>query len=161
MVVVLFGVSGAGKTYLGQRLAMELGWKFYDADQFHPPGNIDKLRRGRPLTDADRRPWLERVRRLIESTLGSGDSVVIACSALKAEYRNFLRIDEAVKMVYLKGDFPSIARRLRARKGHFMNPELLPSQFEMLEEPKGDALIVDAGQPPAAAVRTIRAQLGV
>ncbi len=161
MVIVLFGVSGVGKTFLGQRLAMEVGWKFYDADQLHPPGNIEKLRRGLPLTDADRQPWLENVRRLIDTALTSGESAVIACSALKASYRHYLRTDERVKMVYLKGDFPLIARRLRRRKGHFMNPELLPSQFEMLEEPQKDALIIDAGQPPAAAVKAIRAHLAV
>src|SRR5437763_17153709 len=104
MVIVLMGVAGSGKTTVGRELARELGWKFYDGDDFHPRSNVEKMSRGVPLDDEDRAPWLERLRELIKSCLARGESAVLACTALKKKYRSYLLIDESVKLVYLKGD---------------------------------------------------------
>src|SRR5919206_643957 len=102
MVVVLMGVAGSGKTTIGRLLADDLGWKFYDADDFHPPANVEKMARGVPLEDADRLPWLEALRDLIRGCLERGEGAVLACSALKESYREYLLVDERVKLVYLK-----------------------------------------------------------
>jgi gluconokinase len=112
-VVVLMGVSGSGKTTIGQLLAAELGWKFYDADEFHPESNVAKMSRGIPLSDADRLPWLETLRDLIRGCLARQESCALACSALKRSYREYLLIDERVKLVYLKGDYALLEQRLR------------------------------------------------
>jgi len=159
MVVILFGVAGAGKTVIGRMLAAELGWEFYDADEFHPAANIEKMRRGIPLADADRWPWLERLSELISTCVEQGRDAVLACSALKESYRRRLKISDEVELVYLKGGYTLIAARLRERQGHFMNPELLRSQFDTLEEPTSGALVVDVAQSPAEVVRAIRGAL--
>ena len=125
MVIILMGVSGSGKTTIGRRLADELGWKFYDGDDYHPRANVEKMARGVPLDDDDRAPWLESLRDLIRSCLARGESAVLACSALKRSYRQHLLIDESVKLVYLKGDYELIEDRLEGRRGHFMKPEML------------------------------------
>ena len=156
MVVILFGVTGAGKTSVGQLLARDLGWAFYDADDFHSPANVEKMRGGTPLDDGDRWPWLERLRAKIEECLSAGENAVIACSALKEAYRDYLTVNNQVKLVYLEGDFELIAARLRARPEHFMNPGLLKSQFEALEPPDHDAFVVDVSRTPADIVSTIR-----
>jgi gluconokinase len=156
MVVILFGVTGAGKTVVGRMLAADLGWTFYDADDFHSARSVEKMRIGVPLDDADRGPWLERLRAQIETSLTAGENAVLACSALKNAYREFLRVSGDVKLVHLNGDFELIAQRLQARRDHYMNPDLLRSQFETLEPPHGDALVVDVRPTPAAIVRTIR-----
>lgn len=157
LVVILFGVSGAGKTVVGSRLARELGWTFYDADSFHSPDSIDKMRRGIPLTDADRWPWLERLREKISQCLAAGGGAVLACSALKTAYRRYLGQDDRVKFVHLKGDEELIASRLRQRHDHYLDPELLRSQFEALEEPADQsALVLDVTPSPDELVEAIK-----
>jgi gluconokinase len=154
MIIVLMGVSGSGKTTVGRRLAAELGWNFYEGDEYHPSENLDKMRRGIPLTDTDRTPWLESLRELIYTFLANGESAVLACSALKEKYREYLLIDPAVVLIYLQGDYETIQARLQNRTGHFMNPSLLESQFAALEEPES-ALRVSIALDPAEIVRTI------
>jgi len=124
MVVLLMGVTASGKTTVGRLLGAALGYPFYDADDFHPPANVDKMRRGIPLTDADRRPWLETLRDLVRRSLAENRDVVLACSALKDAYRRYLLIDVRVTLVYLKADRDLIRQRLQQRRGHFMNPAL-------------------------------------
>jgi gluconokinase len=138
--LVVMGVSGSGKTTIAALLAKELGWAFEDADWFHPPANIEKMQSGIPLTDADRRPWLEAIARMIEHTSVSGGHCVVACSALKRDYRTILvgEHPEAVRLVYLKGDKEMIANRMAARHDHFMPTTLLDSQLATLEEPGPD-----------------------
>ena len=127
------GVSGSGKTTVGTELASRLGVPFHDADDFHLPESVEKMRSGTPLTDADRAPWLRRLAQLIDE-LDEGS--VLACSALKKEYREVLNAaSQAVRWVYLAGDKEEISARLAGRQGHYMNPDLLDSQFETLEIP--------------------------
>lgn len=160
-VIVLMGVTGAGKTTVGQRLADALGWPFLEGDELHPPGNIDKMRRGIPLTDADRAPWLERLRARIERYLAHDQPAVVASSALREAYRERLRADPgAVRFVYLKGDPALLRHRLETRPGHFMKPPLLGTQLALLEEP-ADALVIDAALPVEEIVPRIRAAFGV
>jgi gluconokinase len=161
VVVVLFGVTGAGKTVVGQRLARELGWTFHDGDTYHAPASLEKMRAGVPLTDEDRRPWLATLRDLVADCLAKGENAVLACSALKAAYRDYLRIDDRVRLVYLKGDVRLIAKRLQERQGHFMDPALLQSQFDTLEEPRGEAITVDVSGSPQQIVDEIRMRLAV
>jgi gluconokinase len=161
MIIILMGVSGSGKTTIGQRLAQALGWPFYDGDQFHPPANVVKMQQGMPLTDEDRWPWLHALRAHIETWVQQGTSAVLACSALKQTYREHLVIEEAeVKLVYLRGDYDLIHERLAQRRGHFMPPGLLASQFAALEEPE-QGVVVDIVHPPETIVALIREQLGV
>ena len=157
MVIVVMGVSGAGKTTVGRALAETLGWPFYDGDDFHPPANIEKMRQGVPLTDADRRPWLETLRALIARHLQEGRPAVVACSALKRSYRDVLRrAGEGVRFVHLAADYETIRRRLEARRGHFFDPKLLQSQFDDLEAPDADeVLILEATRPVSELVRAI------
>ena len=161
MIVIVFGVSGAGKTTVGKLLAQELGWRFYEADDFHSQANIDKMRSGIPLTDEDRWPWLESLRQLIKRSLEAGENAALACSALKRAYRERLRISEEVKFVFLRGDYALIAKQLRRRRGHFMNPKLLRSQFADLEEPAPDedALTIVLGRTPQEFVKEIKTKL--
>ena len=160
MIVVLMGVTGAGKTTVGKALAERLGWKYFDADEFHPATNVAKMRAGVPLNDADRQPWLEHLAGTIADNLQAGDSVVLACSALKQTYRDALSISDEVRFVYLNGDRETIAERLQERRDHYMNPELLDSQFETLEEPT-DALEIDATLSVDDIVRRIRTALEI
>ena len=157
-VIIIIGVSGSGKTTIGRLLSGELGWKYYEGDDFHPPANIEKLKHGVPLDDADRKPWLESLRDLIRNCLEQNDSAVVACSALKQRYRDFLLVDERVILIYLKGDYELIRERLSKRRGHFLNPNLLDSQFAALEEPK-TAMQVDVSLSPAEIVKSIRSAL--
>src|SRR5438046_2726045 len=161
MVVIIFGVSGAGKTTIGKLLAQELGWRFYEADDFHSLANIDKMRRGIPLTDADRSPWLESLRQLIERSLEAGENAVLACSALKRAYREPLRVSDEVKFVFLRGDYVLIEKQLRRRHGHFMSPELLRSQFADLAKPKPDedVVTIQLGRIPEEIVEEIKTKL--
>jgi gluconokinase len=159
-IVVLMGVTGTGKTTVGQQLAAALGWTFVEGDAFHPPANIAKMHRGEPLDDADRAPWLRAIRQRIDELVASGGSAVIACSALKRAYREVLARDRPeVTFVYLKASAALIAERLRHRAGHFMPPALLRSQLDTLEEPTDD-ITVDAGPPPATIVAAIRRAIG-
>lgn len=142
MIVVIMGVSGSGKTTIGSLLAIRLGWKFYDADDFHNQANRDKMSNSIPLTDQDRSTWLASLRELLQESINSATSTVLACSALKGAYRSKLNVDGQVKFVYLKGTYSEIESRLKNRTGHFMPIKLLKSQFEALEEPV-DALAID------------------
>ncbi|WP_165232814.1 gluconokinase [Aquisphaera insulae] len=161
MIVVLMGVTGSGKTTVGRILAGRLGWPFFDADDYHPAANVEKMRRGIPLTDADRKPWLERLSGLIDEAVARGESLVLACSALKHAYQEYLRHHgDAVRYVCLCGSPELIRARLAARRGHFMDPSLLASQLEILEPP-ADAVRVDVGGTPEAIADEIRARLGV
>jgi gluconokinase len=148
VVVIIFGVSGAGKTTVGHLLAQELGWRFLEADDFHSAENIEKMRNGVALTDEDRQPWLQSLRELIERCLAAKENAVLACSALKQAYREYLRVSSEVKLVFLRGEYPLIAKQLRHRRGHFMNAALLRSQFADLEEPQPaeDVLTIELGR---------------
>ena len=138
-VVVMMGVSGSGKSTIGSLFAGRVGWEFEDGDWFHPAANVDKMHQGIPLTDEDRLPWLKAIAAYIDETRGAGRHAVMACSALKRRYRDILIGDRRdVRLVYLKGNEPLIARRIATRHGHFMPPALLHSQFETLEEPGRD-----------------------
>jgi gluconokinase len=165
VIIVLMGVSGAGKTTVGQLLAADLGWPFYDADDFHPPSNVQAMRAGRALTDADRAAWLDALHRVIRELVHRDVSAVLACSALKQCYRERLigddaAIAQAMRFVYLKGTPELIRQRLAARTRHFMPVALLPSQFATLEEPR-TAVVVDVSAAPATIVQRIRRALGV
>jgi gluconokinase len=161
VIVIIFGVSGAGKTTVGKLLAREFGWRFIEAYDFHPPGNIEKMRSGNPLTDNDRWPWLERLRQQIEQLLSARENAVLACSALKRTYRDRLRVSGEVKFVLLRGDYALVEKQLRSRHGHFMNPELLRSQFADLEEPKPDEDVatIELRRKPQELVEDIKAKL--
>ena len=163
MVVIIFGVSGSGKTTIGQLLAQELGWRFYEADDLHSPANVEKMRRGVPLTDQDRWPWLESLRELIKRCVATGEDAVLACSALKEEYRRYLQVNAEVKLIFLRGEYPLIAKQLRRRRGHFMNPGLLQSQFADLEEPQpGEAsIVIELGRSPRKLVQEIKSKLRI
>lgn len=156
-VIILMGVAGAGKSTVGRRLANELGWRFVDADDFHPPGNHDKMTRNLPLTDEDRRPWLERLRTSIAEWVATGSGVVLACSLLKAAYRTVVLPDHAhqVRIVYLKASRTLLQRRLLDRRNHVMKADLLDSQLATLEEPI-DTLVLDASETPQRLVQQIR-----
>jgi gluconokinase len=158
MVIILMGVTASGKTTVGRLLASALGYLFYDADDFHPRANIDKMQRGIPLNDADRLPWLETLRDLVRRCLAENRDAVLACSALKDVYRQYLLVDPQVTLVYLKADQDLIRQRLLQRQGHFMNPTLLTSQFATLEAPT-QAIEVDAFLSPGDIVSAIRHQL--
>ncbi|HTG52231.1 MAG TPA: gluconokinase [Candidatus Tectomicrobia bacterium] len=161
MMIIVFGVSGAGKTTVGKLLAQELGWQFLEADDFHSAANIVKMRSGRPLTDEDRWPWLDRLREQIEQLLSAGENAVLACSALKRAYRDRLRVSDEVKFVFLRGDYALVEKQLRSRRGHFMNAGLLQSQFDELEEPQADerAITVALGRAPEEIVEEIEVKL--
>src|SRR5690348_4071224 len=133
------GVSGSGKSTVGQALAARLGWRFEDGDKFHPPSNVAKMRSGQPLTDEDRWPWLRAIAAEIDRACAAGERVIIACSALRRVYRDILvHGRDDVRIVYLNGTQQLIATRLSQRKGHFMPPDLLASQFATLEPPSAD-----------------------
>ncbi|WNG54298.1 gluconokinase [Archangium gephyra] len=160
MVIIVMGVSGSGKTTVGQRLAAALGCQFRDADDFHPPGNIAKMAAGIALTDEDRAPWLTVLRERVENTLAAGEVLVLACSALKRAYRERLTVDAArQRWVYLKVPRELLAERLKARRGHYMRAVLLDSQLAALEVPE-DALVVEATAEPDTLVATILRELG-
>jgi gluconokinase len=140
------GVSGCGKTTIGKALAIKLGWDFYDADDFHPPGNIAKMSGGIPLNDDDRTPWLASLHALISTCMKENRNGVLACSALKESYRQILQSNnQGLLIVYLKGDYELIWARMIDRAGHYMKPLLLISQFEVLEEPTY-GLVIDISQ---------------
>jgi gluconokinase len=160
MVVLLMGVTGSGKTTIGQALAESLHWQFIDADDFHPSSNVAKMRAGIPLNDADRAPWLAALRTHIVGWLNSEANVVLACSALKQAYRDEVVVSPDVRVVYLRGSGELITARLKERHGHYMDPNLLSSQFATLEEPR-DALVVDVDASVDEMVKQIRKGVGV
>jgi gluconokinase len=161
-VVVVMGVCGSGKTEIGRLLAARLGCDFLDGDDFHPPANVEKMRAGTPLTDADRWPWLDRLAAEIRTRLGDGRGGVIACSALARRYRDRLGAGRpGVVLVHLDGDRGLLAQRLAARQGHFMPATLLDSQFATLERPAREegAVVVDVAASPEAVADAIAATI--
>jgi gluconokinase len=161
MVIILMGVTGSGKSTVGEQLALDLGWAYHDADDFHPEANVQKMVQGIPLNDEDRWPWLEIIAAAIGQWLGAGQNAILGCSALKQDYRDILvgGRDE-VRIAHLSGSKELIAQRLETRMHRYMPASLLASQFETLEEPR-DALIVDISPSPAAIAASIRKTLGL
>ena len=154
VIIIVMGVAGSGKTTIGRMLADAMRCPFLDGDSLHPDTNIDAMRRGVPLTDADRMPWLAAIRdRMVESHR-RGEPLVVACSALRQSYRTYLAEGLAVTWVYLRGAPELLESRLDARRGHFARSELLASQLETLEEP-GEAIVADIGLPPGEIVRQV------
>ena len=160
MIVIVMGVTAAGKTTVGRLLAEQLGWEFADADDFHPPSNVEKIRRGTALTDDDRKPWLACLRAAIIQWIAEGRNVVLACSALKRSYRQELAPGPDVRFVYLKGKADLIEARLRERHGHFAGAQILAGQFGDLEEPES-AVTVEIASAPPKIVAEIRQKLGL
>jgi gluconokinase len=160
MFIIVTGVAGAGKTTVGKLMAKDLGWRFYEGDDFHPAANVEKMRRGEPLTDEDRRPWLDALRAVIQAALKNGENGILTCSALKRCYRARLRVSEQVIFAHLAATPDVIQRRLEHRQGHFMNPSLIESQFATLETPQS-ALSLDASLPPAVLVQQVRQALHI
>jgi gluconokinase len=158
--IVVMGVSGAGKSTVGKLIAQRLDCPFRDADSFHPPANVAKMAGGQPLSDEDRWPWLRAIAAWIAEHRAAGTTCVVTCSALKRAYRDIVTEHQRadVRLVYLEGEFDLIAARLAARKGHFMPPALLESQFDALEPPTADeraiAVSIDA-TPEEIAVRAV------
>ena len=149
-VAVMMGVSGSGKTTIAKGVAGREGWRLVEGDSFHPPANVAKMQSGTPLNDEDRWPWLQAIAREIDAIRARGESAVVASSALRRAYRDILIGDRPdVVLVYLKGSKDLIGRRMAARKGHFMPPTLLDSQFATLEEPgAAEHPIVVCIEPP-------------
>jgi len=158
VIVVVMGVSGSGKTVVGQALASDLGWPFFDADDFHPKENVAKMAAGTPLTDTDRWPWLDRLAAEMKAIEERGANAVLACSALRQAYRDRISRAGNVRYVHLAGDHDTIAARLAARKHHYMPPTLLASQLATLEAPT-DAIVIDVRDAVPAQVGKIRAAL--
>ena len=159
MIVVIMGVTGSGKTTVGSLLAQQLGWGFADADRFHPPANIEKMRQGIGLTDADRIPWLKAIHDAMLQWQADGKNFVLACSALKLSYREVLREKVEPKFVYLRGSPTLIQTRLAHRTGHYAKADLLSTQFSDLEEPHDDSLVIDINHTPQEIVEEIRKKL--
>ncbi|MGB8011897.1 MAG: gluconokinase [Terriglobales bacterium] len=160
MVIVVMGVSGSGKTVVGEALARRLDWVFEDADNWHPASNVEKMRSGAALTDEDREPWLRVLNFAIGNWIADRRDVVLACSALRKWHRSALAQGVSdrkfIRFVYLKGTYPEIGRRLSLRVGHFMPESLLQSQFSELEEPdSSEALTIDGSQPVDSVVESI------
>ena len=161
-VAVVMGVSGSGKTTVAEGLARREGWRLVEGDSFHPPANVAKMQSGTPLNDEDRWPWLQAIAREIDAIRARGELAVVASSALRRAYRDILIGDRPdVVLVYLKGSKDLIARRMRARKGHFMPPTLLDSQFATLEEPGAaeHPIVVSIEPPPDEIVDEVVRQL--
>ena len=148
------GVTGSGKTTIGKLLSKEINYKFHDGDNLHSSENIEKMKKGIPLEDNDREGWLNSIKELIYKE----NNIIISCSALKESYRQLLMKDKETTLIYLKGDFDLIKERLDNRKDHFMNPNLLKSQFDTLEEPK-NAIYVDVSHPPKNVIKHIKNKL--
>jgi ACS family tartrate transporter-like MFS transporter len=158
MILLVMGVTGSGKTTVARSLAARLGWVFLEADDFHPPGNKAKMHRGVPLDDQDRIPWLDAIHAELLRQNAAGHHVVLACSALKADYRCRLSRGLEVSVVYLKGSYELVDKRLRQRTGHFAGEAILADQFAVLEEPR-EAIVLDVAKPPEALVAQILSHL--
>jgi gluconokinase len=154
MIILVMGVTGSGKSMIGQMLAERLNWIFLEADNLHSAANIEKMRRGFPLDDLDRKPWLDAIHAELLSQDAAGKNIVLACSALKEDYRQQLKANLDVKIIYLRGTNEFIGQRLKNRTGHFAKEAILPNQFAVLEEPK-NALVVDIAQTPEKIVEEI------
>jgi gluconokinase len=154
MVILLMGTTGAGKTTVGKLLAARLHWTFLDADDFHPPANIEKMQHGIPLTDADRWPWLEKIHVELLRLSHNGTNVVLACSALKQSYRDRLSAALDMRIVYLRGTYEAMRHHIECRHGHFAGEAILAGQFADLEEPQ-NALVLDVSRPPEQLVAEI------
>lgn len=153
------GVAGSGKSTVGKLLAQKLEWQFYDGDDFHPPENLEKMRRGIPLDDRDRLPWLLALQDLIERVRCDRDNAILACSSLKQTYRDLLQgYKKDILWVYLKGNYDVLYQRIQHRQKHYMKAEMLRSQLESLEEPK-NALIIDISKSPEEIAMQIAARL--
>jgi gluconokinase len=155
MVILVMGTTGAGKTTIGELVAQRLGWIFLDADDFHPPANIGKMKHGIPLTDADRAPWLANIHARLQQLSAQGKHSVLACSALKQSYRDTLSAGLDMRVVYLRGTYEQMRKHILARHGHFAGESILAGQFADLEEPT-DALVLDVfGSPQSLAGQAI------
>jgi carbohydrate kinase (thermoresistant glucokinase family) len=155
MVIVLIGPMGCGKTTIGKLVSANTGWRFADGDDFHPPGNISKMASGIPLDDDDRLPWLQSLGRMISRTIADGENLILACSALKRQYRKLLGVDQQqVFSVYLKGTPELLQQRIAGRTNHYMNKDLLTSQLQTLEEPR-DGLIMSIADKPTNIAREL------
>ena len=164
MIIVLMGVSGCGKTTIGTNLARRLNWEYQEGDALHPQKNIVKMSEGIPLNDDDRKPWIARIADWIETRCIAGRDGVISCSALKEAYRQTIRGNQSdVQFVYLRGSRELLSDRLAYRKDHFMSPNLLESQLELLEEPSVDeqAMVVTIDFTPEKIVQKICDSLGL
>jgi len=160
MIIIVMGVAGSGKSTIGMLLARELGWKFYDADDFHSEVNRAKMSQNIPLTDEDRAGWLLSLRNLITQNIQLDTSMVLACSALKNSYRGTLRVNERVVFIYLRGTYEQIENRLHQRAGHYMSAKMLASQFDILEEPQS-ALTIEIIHTPQEIISMIRKGLSL
>jgi gluconokinase len=163
VVIIVMGAAGAGKTTIGRALAAELGWPFIEGDERHPPANVEKIRAGQALTDADRAPWLVALHTIVASSVDRREPIVMACSSLKHRYREILRGDcRGVRFVFAKAARAELAKRLATRAGHFAGISILDSQLATLEEPSvEEALTVDATLTPERIVAAIRQELGI
>jgi gluconokinase len=162
MIIIVMGVAGSGKSTVGALLAGRLGWPYAEADDFHPMSNVDKMAAGQPLTDADRRPWLEAIARWIDERRAAHEHAVVSCSGLRRSYRDMLRAGRPeVRVAFLEGSRELILQRMVARHGHFMRATMLDSQFASLEppEPDEDILTVGIESDPATIVGTIVREL--
>ena len=147
MIILLMGTTGAGKTTVGKLLAAKLGWTFIDADDFHPPANIEKMKHGIPLDDADRLPWLENIHSELAHLTKTGKNVVLACSALKESYRKQVSAGLDLRIVYLRGSYEVMRSHIAARHGHFAGEAILAGQFADLQEPQ-HALVLEVTATP-------------
>jgi gluconokinase len=160
MIIVVMGVAGSGKTTIGSLLSRELGWDFYDADDFHSESNRTKMSQGIALTDKDRAGWLTALKDLIEKNIQQNNPIILACSALKNSYRSMLDVNGQVKFVYLQGSYEEIKSRLNQRTGHYMSADMLDSQLNILEEPQ-NALTIDITNSPEEIPTLIRKGLTI
>ena len=161
MIVIVMGVAGSGKSTVGRFLARQLGWTFLDGDDFHPAANVEKMSHGIPLSDDDRLPWLQLIRKEIERLRESAQSAVVACSALKSSYRHILAADDPdTRFIFLQGTYEEFYERLAERTGHFMKPDMLQSQFDTLEV-TSDLIAVRAMDSPAKITEEVRKRLGI
>ncbi|MFA9479802.1 gluconokinase [Phycisphaerales bacterium AB-hyl4] len=166
MIIILMGVSGSGKTTVGQALASRHNCTFIDADDHHPPANIARMRRGEPLTDADRYPWLDNLNAQLRQAHAVSQPTVLACSALRQAYRDRLARElppAALRWVFLQVSPQRIQQRMSQRADHFMPPSLMQSQFDALESPQAsdDTIVIDADQPVADVLAAVESSLGL
>lgn len=155
MIIVLMGPCGCGKTTVGEYLNKQLGWSFYDADNYHSDANVEKMQNGIALTDADRKPWLKGLSSEIKKWNANNGNAILACSALKDIYRKMLGVDQkTVVTVFLEGSYDLLSERMKKRSGHYMDPNLLQSQLDTLEIPN-DGFIVSIDQIPEKVAETI------